>query len=754
VTAARAITIVRPPAASAAPGEEQRRMAQRGMSLVELLVAVTILALATLVALQVYDDARRSYEQGDNLVEQQQAVRVSVDRLTSALRMAGFNTNPDGNPERPDEQIEAALATAVVVRADYDYHDPVESVDPEEVLAGPSSAFLTVSTGNDEIRAFVLAKAGRSGPDTLDFQADVGQLYRDGIVEDVAIDNVALVQDDPPYTLYRITLDDAAAPVATPLIDNVRSMRFRYFDKAGNEVVPAGGADTPALVARRAAIRRIGVDIEVMTHDPDRDYVDPSDPDPDTRAFRKFRRTEDISPRNLGMVGIKDVLADSTAPSRPLGPPDLELHEGHCGGLYVTWPPNPPEDEVAYYRVRYGIDPADLGGVRSSRDTGFYLGGGLADDETYFVTVEAVDAAGNPSPPSDVASERTSNLNTPVRPELLHATSGERNHVPLDWERVALNTGPTYGDPESQMPEPLARDIGGYRIYRSLDADFAPDASNRIGDESEALALPEPTFSDEPVINCQEYFYRVTAVDQCGVESEPSDVVAGASFTDIQPRHPTNASAYFLDTGSIEVRWGASKEDVENDPIVIEDYKVFRTMPMPEDAPEPTAPDDFFYIGDAGPSRRYYDPIVFGVGQTVWYYVTAQDRCSPPNVSGPSRLTRPICSFSGDVEFAQPGYDAPVWNDADVTVQVSGGSGTYSAVRLEFVHDTTGTVVHQVALNQPGPSWTVSYRFHPSSGSPVNFPSGSYTVTAEVDQAFGPYVCNSSTTTRLRVSPN
>ena len=724
------------------------------MSLVELLVAVTILALATLVALQVYDDARRSYEQGDNMVEQQQAVRVSVDRLTSALRMAGFNTNPDGSKDRPDEQIEAALETAVVVRADYDYHDPVDSTIPESVLAGASSAFLTVSTGNDEIRAFVLAKAGRSGPDTLSFQADVGQLYRDGIVEDVAISDVALLQDDPPYTLYRVTLDDGAAPVATPLIDNVRSMRFRYFDKTGGEIAPVGGADLPASVARRAAIRRIGVDIEVMTQDPDNAYVDPDDPDPATRAYRKFRRTEDITPRNLGMVGIKDVLADSTAPGRPLGPPDLVLHEGHCGGLYVTWPPNPPEDEVAYYRVRYGTDSVNLVGVRSSRDTGFYLGGGLLDDENYFVTVEAVDSAGNPSPPSDLASERTSNLNVPVEPEALESTSGERNAVPLTWDRVALNTGPTFGDPESQLPDPLARDIAGYRIYRALDASFTPDSSNRIGDESEALALPQPVFDDDLVINCQEYHYKVTAVDQCGTESVPSAAVSGASWTDILPKHPTNASAYFDASGTIEVRWGPSKEDVNDDDIVIEDYKVFRTLPMAENAPQPTAPDDFFYIGDAGANRRYYDNVVFTVGQTVWYYVTGQDRCSPPNVSGPSRLTRPECSFSGDVEFVQPDDNATVWNNADVTVQVNGGSGTYSAVELEFVHDDSGVVVHQVALMQPGPSWTVNYRFHPNNGTPVDFPTGSYTVTAEVSQSFGPYVCTSSATTRLQVDSN
>jgi type II secretory pathway pseudopilin PulG len=731
---------------------DRSRAGAAGMSLVELLVAVTILALATLVALRVYDGARRTYDQGDNMVEQQQAVRVGIDRLASAIRMAGFNTNPDGNTDRPDEQIEAAYATAVVLRADYDYHDPVESTLPEDSLAGPGSAFLTVSTGNDEIRAFVLAKPGRSGPDTLSFQADVGQSVRDGGIEDVNIDDVALVQDDPPYTLYRISLDDAGAPVPVPLIDNVRSLAFRYFDKTGNEIQPVGGVDSPSARARRAAIRRVGVEVEVMTQDPDLRYRDPDDSDPDTQTYRKYRRIEDVTPRNLGMVGIKDFLADSIAPSRPLGPPDLELHEGHCGGLYVTWPANPPEDEVAYYRIRFGTDSSNLTDLRSSQDTGFYLGGGLLDDTDYHVTVEAVDAAGNLSAPSTIASERTRNLNTPRSPTDLAATDGENGKIPLGWTRVGENTGPTFGDPESQLPDPLARDIGGYRVYRGLSSGFTTSSSNRIGDETDALALPDPVWVDSETINCQEYYYKITAVDQCGTESNPTGAISGAAWTDINPVPPLNVSAFFQGTG-IEARWDASREDVDGNPITIDDYKVFRTMPMPDTAPPPAPPSGFFYVGTVTGSRTYTDNVLFPVGQTVWYYVTARDRCSPVNESDPSALAQPICTFSGDVTVQQPAYNEKVWNLTDFTVAVVGGTGTYGAARLEFLHEGSGTVVHQDELMQPGPVWTFNYTFHPSSGVPVNFPTGTYTVTAEVDQLFGAYACKSSTSTRLDVNP-
>ena len=65
----------------------------------------------------------------------------------------------------------------------------------------------------------------------------------------------------------------------------------------------------------------------------------------------------DVTPRNLGRVGIKDPQSDTIPPLQPAQP---TLYTGHCGGLYVTWPPNDPDDEVSYYKVRYGTDVLSL----------------------------------------------------------------------------------------------------------------------------------------------------------------------------------------------------------------------------------------------------------------------------------------------------------------------------------------------------------------------------------------------------------
>ena len=74
--------------------------ASAGLSLVELLVAMTILALATLIAMTIYDDARRSYKIGENVTEQQQAVRIAFDLMVSDIRHDRIQRQP-GREQEP-----------------------------------------------------------------------------------------------------------------------------------------------------------------------------------------------------------------------------------------------------------------------------------------------------------------------------------------------------------------------------------------------------------------------------------------------------------------------------------------------------------------------------------------------------------------------------------------------------------------------------------------------------------------------------
>ena len=184
---------------------QSKRKSERGFSLVEMMVASAIFAIAAAVAFILYSAAQKSYKAGENSTDQQQATRVAFDRMISDIRLAGFNTNPDGDTTRIDEQIEGMWDTAITIRGDFDFEDPAASVSPESLLAG--SNYNVVSTGNDEIVTYVLAKPGPVGADTLTMRFDPDR-PRSKALKTVTIPNGVLVQSNPPYTLYRVTQID------------------------------------------------------------------------------------------------------------------------------------------------------------------------------------------------------------------------------------------------------------------------------------------------------------------------------------------------------------------------------------------------------------------------------------------------------------------------------------------------------------------------------------------------------------------
>jgi len=277
---------------------------QRGLTIVEILVATALFALVSVLALVQYQATRRALAAGQYLAELQQTTRRGFDLLTRDLYLAGLGVDPDGDPSRPDEAIEGAFAGAVVLRADLDAQT-AKATDPEESLA-LGGAFDNVTTGNDEIVAYVLAKPDGTSTGSLVFEADVAGVPRDGLVERVSIESVAAVGDDPPYTLYRVVVrPDSTNTLRSPVADGIRALRLTYFDAAGNEMTPPGGAEDARR--SRAEIRRIRIELEGLAPEPDPRWSDPEDSDPDTRHHRKFRIVAQLSPPNLDLGGRPDI---------------------------------------------------------------------------------------------------------------------------------------------------------------------------------------------------------------------------------------------------------------------------------------------------------------------------------------------------------------------------------------------------------------------------------------------------------------
>jgi hypothetical protein len=274
-----------------------RRSRSRGIGLVEILVAVAVFALVGTIVLTQLQAARRNLELGCRRIELQQSTRLGFGRIVEEVRLAGLAVRPDGDPLRPDEPFEAAYATALTVRGDLDGRGP-EADDPEIALAG-SGPFGCVTTGNDEIVTYVLAKSDGSSAESLTFEADVVGVPRDGQIETVRVDRIALDHVDPPYTLYRVRVrPDSTRTIREPVADQIARMHLSYFDGSGMEIPAPGGADDADSILSRASIRRIRIELVGISRTRSQHWIDPSDPDPKTRNHKKLHLETEITPRN------------------------------------------------------------------------------------------------------------------------------------------------------------------------------------------------------------------------------------------------------------------------------------------------------------------------------------------------------------------------------------------------------------------------------------------------------------------------
>jgi Tfp pilus assembly protein PilV len=73
---------------------------QRGMSLVEVLVATSIFIVILMAAMMVYDQSNKMFKTSVESADLQQNTRAGFDRLVADVRMAGFDADRDGVPTR------------------------------------------------------------------------------------------------------------------------------------------------------------------------------------------------------------------------------------------------------------------------------------------------------------------------------------------------------------------------------------------------------------------------------------------------------------------------------------------------------------------------------------------------------------------------------------------------------------------------------------------------------------------------------
>ena len=200
---------------------------------------------------------------------------------------------------------------------------------------------------------------------------------------------------------------------------------------------------------------------------------------------------------------------------------------------------------------------------------------------------------------SNGTDERPGDTTPPNAPLGLSGTSGD-TEVTLHWNTVT------------------ASDLQAYRVYRATSTSIE-DISSR----NPVSSLSDTSFTDTGLTNGTEYSYVVTAVDDAGNESTPSDAVEKIpAASDSAPSAPTGLTGTSGDT-EITLNWD---EVTAGD---LQHYNVYRgtSSSVTEiDGQDPVSTSSTESFTDTGLTN----------GTKYYYAVTAVDDSG--NESGPSTL--------------------------------------------------------------------------------------------------------------------
>lgn len=535
---------------------------KKGFTLVEVLVAIFIFVLILISAYQVYERSQKTYILGEQLADLQQNLRFAYEQISYDLRVAGYNVYPDDEATRPDEQLEGIWRGAIAIRADFDNRPAgdeytCEDSDNNRMCDSGTGNFLSVSTDNSEIRIYALAKKPNDpNGETISFLADlskprnarVGEISN---LETIEIKGVAINQTNPPYTLYRITIDPNAnitngqkvpqsALVWTPLASNIYSMQFTYYNENGvaqSYIVPP---DENNIVSKENTYLRkhgfpfgstpsgfakyIQFTLKGVTQNPDPRWVDSKDPYQATKNKRKIDLSSTIVLKNVGVAPHE--LADTVSPDAPT---DLVFVDGYCNGVLLTWKPSLALDVTAYYiqvvgenlysnwgnSFKYNCDDwptscyiISTPEVHIGGRVGFYVPN-LTYGIRHYARVFSQDRAGN------LSLDATNTVNfiinpNPIKPKKPEFSSEfiEDYDTLTNLKRLFVPIIPPTGYDETQpttCKNPPAvedayfssktRDLYGYRLYHkrfttTSASDFTPDIKGLVATEKEPTALP------------------------------------------------------------------------------------------------------------------------------------------------------------------------------------------------------------------------------------------------------------------------
>jgi chitodextrinase len=229
---------------------------------------------------------------------------------------------------------------------------------------------------------------------------------------------------------------------------------------------------------------------------------------------------------------------DTTAPSTPAG---LTATAASSSQINLSWSAATDNIGVTGYNVfRGGTQIATLGAVTTYQNTG------LTASTSYSYTVQALDAAGNASALSTLASATTPaapDTTAPSTPAGLTATAASFSQINLSWAAATDNVGVT-----------------GYNVFR--------------GGAQIATLGAVTTYQNTGLTASTSYSYTVRAFDAAGNASAQSSSIGAttpAAPDTTAPSTPAGLTAMAASFSQINLSWAAATDN-----IGVTGYNVFR----------------------------------------------------------------------------------------------------------------------------------------------------------------------------------
>ena len=229
--------------------------------------------------------------------------------------------------------------------------------------------------------------------------------------------------------------------------------------------------------------------------------------------------------------------SDTVAPSAP----GSLTATASAGAVDLAWQASTDNVGVTAYNVHRGTSagftPTAANRIAQTTVTS-HRDAGLAPG-TYHYKVIAVDAAGNASTPSSVASATVPDTQAPTTPGSLTATASA-GAVDLAWQASTDNVGVT-----------------GYDVHRGTVSGFTPSAANRV------IRATQTTYRDAGLA-AGTYYYKVVAVDAAGNASAPSNQASATVSppADTQPPSGPGTLTASAAASAVDLVWPGATDNV------------------------------------------------------------------------------------------------------------------------------------------------------------------------------------------------